>query len=164
MNEELNNENTLEKETIQNKIKNDILEQKTSEFSFSIFEITSILIFPCCLKGQLKVKNFINEKGLNILYGRLDIILYVRNMILLDIINKTILDEKTKDIINFLSRPILSLNKNSYEDKDVFYEGYKESDFDKFYESFTKLIKIPNKKEKEKKLVSLSKQQLKELI
>ena len=164
MNEELNNENTLEKETARNKIKNDILEQKTSEFSFSIFEITSILIFPCCLKGQLKVKNFINEKGLNILYGRLDIILYVRNMILLDIINKTILDEKTKDIINFLSRPILSLNKNSYEDKDVFYEGYKESDFDKFYESFTKLIKIPNKKEKEKKLVSLSKQQLKELI
>ena len=64
MNEELNNENTLEKETTQNKIKNDILEKKTSEFTFNILEITSILIFPCCLKGQLKVKNFINDSNI----------------------------------------------------------------------------------------------------
>jgi hypothetical protein len=136
MNEDINNINninTLEKEENQNKIKDDILKQKESKLSFNIFEIICVLIFPCCLIGQLKLKNFINEKALNILNSKLDIILYVRSMILFDIINKTILDESKRDIINFLSRPILSLNKNSFEEKDMFYENYKENDLDKFY-------------------------------
>ena len=88
-------------------------------------------------------------------------------MILIDIINQTILDDKTKDIINFLSRPILSLenhNLDNSEGKDIFYEGYKERDFEKFYEGFLEFIKKPNKENKEKKLISLSKKQLKELI
>ena len=161
---EVNNTNTLEKEDNHNKFKENILKRKTTKFSFNIFEIIFISIIPCCLKGQLKLKNYINEKALNILYSKLNIILYARNMILFDIINKTILDEKTKDIINFLSRPILSLNKSCYEEKDIFYEGYKENDFDNFYESFSLLVKKPNKEEKEIRLAYLSKQQLKELI
>jgi len=167
MNEDINNINninTLEKEENQNKIKDDILKQKESKLSFNIFEIICILIFPCCLRGQLKLKNFINEKALNILNSKLDIILYVRNMILFDIINKTILDESKRDIINFLSRPILSLNKNSFEEKDMFYENYKENDLDKFYESYLELAKKPNKKDKEKKLLSLSQKQLNDLF
>ena len=85
-------------------------------------------------------------------------------MLLFDIINKTILDDPKKDIINFLSRPILSLTKNSFEEKDIFYESYKESDFDKFYESYSALVKKPNKKDREKKLLNLSQKQLKEFI
>ena len=77
-------------------------------------------------------------------------------MLLFDIINKTILYEPKKDIINFLSRPILPLNKNSFEEKDIFYESYKENDFNKFYESYSELVKKQNKKDKEKKLFSLS--------
>ena len=164
INKDINNINTLEKEDNQNKFKNSIFNQKTNKFSFNILEIISIFIFPCCLKGQLKFKNLINEKALNILYNKLNIILYVRNMILFDIINKTILDDPKKDIINFLSRPILSLTKNSFEEKDIFYESYKESDFDKFYESYSALVKKPNKKDREKKLLNLSQKQLKEFI
>jgi len=164
INKDINNINTLEKEDNQNKFKNSIFNQKTNKFSFNILEIISIFIFPCCLKGQLKLKNLINEKALNILYNKLNIILYVRNMILFDIINKTILDDPKKDIINFLSRPILSLTKNSFEEKDIFYESYKESDFDKFYESYSALVKKPNKKDREKKLLNLSQKQLKEFI
>ena len=162
-NNNLNNINTLEKEENQNKIKNNILKKKTNEFSFNIFEIVALLLFPCCLKGQLKIKNYLNEKANNFLYSKLNILLYIRNMILLDIINKTSLDEKNKDIINFLSRPILSLNKNNFEEKDALYDGYKEKDFDRFYESFIELVKKSDKSNREKKLMNLSRQQLKEL-
>ena len=85
-------------------------------------------------------------------------------MILFDIINRTILDNKKKDIINFLSRPILSMNKNIFEEQDIFYDQYKEGDFDKFCEGLEELIKKPDKKNKEIKLVGLSKLKLKELI
>ena len=75
INKDINSENTLEKEDNQNKFKESILKQKTSKFSFNILEIICVLIFPCCLKGQLKLKNFINEKALHILYRRLNKIL-----------------------------------------------------------------------------------------
>ena len=44
-------------------------------------------------------------------------------MILLDILNKTIIDEQKRDILNFLSRPIISSNKNKNEKQDIFYEN-----------------------------------------
>ena len=65
--------------------------------------------------------------------------------------------------IIILSRPILSLRKNNFEGKDIFYEGYKEDDFDKFYEEFVELSNKQNKLAQEKRLLVLSKQQLKEL-
>ena len=141
-----------------------MIKQNIKGFSFNIFEIFEIMVFPCCLRGQLKIKNYLNDKAINILYSKLNIILYVRNMILFDIINRTILDDSKKHIINFLSRPVLSMNKNTFEEKDIFYEGYKEEDFDKFYDGFLELVKKPNKKNKEKQLALLSKGHLKELI
>ena len=85
-------------------------------------------------------------------------------MILIDIINNTLLDDEKKNIINFLSRPILSLNKAIEDKKDVFYESYLENDFDKFYKSFLDLVNKPGKEEREKRLVFVSKQKLKELV
>ena len=85
-------------------------------------------------------------------------------MILLDIMNKTILDEKKRDIINFLSKPILSTKQNIYERRGTFYQNYVENDFDKFYKSYSELIKKSNKKEKEKRLIIYSQEQLKELV
>ena len=165
MNNDINIQNTLIKEVIKNNEKNDnILKQKVNNYSFNFIEVMVCLLFPCCLKGKLKLKNYFNEKAINILYSKLNIILYVRNMILFDIINKTILDNKKKDIINFLSRPILSMNRDIFEEKDPFYEPYKEDDFDKFCEGMDELIKKPDKKDKEKRLVVISKLKLKELI
>ena len=165
MNNEINILNTVVKEDTKNNEKNDnILNLKTSLYSFSFIEELICLLFPCCLKGKLKLKNYFNEKAMNILYSKLNIILYLRNMILFDIMNRTILDNSKKDIINFLSRPILSMNKDIFEEKDVFYEPYKEDDFDKFCEGLEELIKKPDKKNKEMKLVGLSKLKLKELI
>ena len=165
MNNDINILNTKVREDTKNNEKNaNILKLETKQNSYNFIEKLICLLFPCCLKGKLKLKNDFNNKAINILYSKLNIILYVRNMILFDIINRTILDTSKKDIINFLSRPILSINKDIFEEQDVFYEPYKENDFDKFCEGLEKLIKKPDKKNKEKKLVGLSKLKLKELL
>ena len=79
-------------------------------------------------------------------------------MILLDIINNTIIDDKKRDILNFLSRPIISLNKNKNETQDIFYENLFENDFDKFYNSIYELSRKANKSDYEKRLVNYSKE------
>ena len=43
----------------------------------------------------------------------MDINSYVRNMILFDVMNRTMIDDNTKPIFNFLSRPVISVNKKA---------------------------------------------------
>ena len=161
----IKNMETIDKEDHENKSENgNNLKQKTIVFSFNICEALTTMLFPCCLAGQLKTKNQLNENAISILYNKLNVILYVRNTILFDIFNTTIIDEKKRDIINFLSRPILSNKKNNIEQNGLFYKNYIENDFDKFYISFIELVRKANKKDKEKRLINLSKGHLKELI
>ena len=158
---------TIDKEDQENKIrdeiKNNLLKQKTIKFSFNIFEVIISLLFPYCLRGNLKLKIDVSEKANNLLNQKLNVILYVRNMILLDILNHTIIDDKKRDILNFLSRPIIASNKNKYEKQDKFYENLFENDFDKFYNCVYELSRKANKNDNEKRLINLSKQHLKEL-
>lgn len=161
----MKNMETIDKEDQENKSEDGSkLKQKTIEFSFNICEALATLLFPCCLAGNLKTKNYLNEQANNILYNKLNVILYIRNTILFDILNTTIIDEKKRDIINFLSRPILSNKNNNIEQNELFYKNYIENDFDKFYRSFIELVRKANKKDKEKRLIKLSKEHLKELI
>ena len=160
----IKNMETIDKEDQENKIRDKIINQKTIKFSFNIFEIIISLLFPCCLKDNLKLKIDVSEKANNLLNQKLNVILYVRNMILLDILNKTIIDEQKRDILNFLSRPIISSNNNKNEKQDIFYENLFENDFDKFYNCVYELSRKANKNDNEKRLIKLSKQHLKELI
>ena len=163
----MKNMETIDKEAQENKIrdeiKNNLLKQKTIKFSFNIFEVIISLLFPYCLRGNLKLKIDVSEKANNLLNQKLNVILYVRNMILLDILNHTIIDDKKRDILNFLSRPIIASNKNKYEKQDKFYENLFENDFDKFYNCVYELSRKANKNDNEKRLINLSKQHLKEL-
>ena len=163
----MKNMETIDKEDQENKIrdeiKNNLLKQKTIKFSFNIFEVIISLLFPYCLRGNLKLKIDVSEKANNLLNQKLNVILYVRNMILLDILNHTIIDDKKRDILNFLSRPIIASNKNKYEKQDKFYENLFENDFDKFYNCVYELSRKANKNDNEKRLINLSKQHLKEL-
>ena len=163
----MKNTETIDKEDQENKIrdeiKNNLLKQKTIKFSFNIFEVIISLLFPYCLRGNLKLKRDVSEKANNLLNQKLNVILYVRNMILLDILNHTIIDDKKRDILNFLSRPIIASNKNKYEKQDKFYENLFENDFDKFYNCVYELSRKANKNDNEKRLINLSKQHLKEL-
>ena len=145
------NLNSPENLTIEERIK----------YSFNICEVIKILLFSCCMRKKLKVKNELNAKAINILDNKLDIVLYVRNMLLFDIINETIIDETKKSVINFLCRPILSINEKEDDKFSEFYQNYKEKDFELFSLGIFKLIQKYPKEEREKKLIELCHKHLK---
>ena len=154
----------LDKKEKKKESKNIKNKKKPDKFSFNVLEIIISLIFSNCLNGHLKLKNNLSDKANVFLYNKLDIILFIRNMILLDIINNIVLDDKEKDIVNFISRPIIPSNNEDFGKQDIFYLKYKNKDFDKFYESFSGLIKKGDKNKKEKILIGLTNEKLKELI
>ena len=139
-------------------------QHKNIEYSFNFIEIIPSLLFPCCLSGNLKLKNDYYNNGIDFLYQKLDIILYVKNVILFDIINQTIIDGNKKQIINLLSRPILSINDKEKHELDIFYKNYKENDFEKFYDDIIDLINKPDKENREKNLIEFCNKKLKALI
>ena len=134
------------------------------EYDFNICEVLGATIFKCCQSKELQIKYNLNEKANSILSSKLDIVLYVRNMILFDIMNETLLSVGYKDIINFLSRPIISLNGKEENVFSIFYHGYKYSDFDKFYNGINDLSQKMNKAREEKELLALTDKHLKSLL
>ena len=135
-------------------------------YTYNIFEIIFSSFLFCCISNKLKLKKNLTEKANNILYKKLDIVLFIRNMILLDIINEILINtnNNTKNIIKFLSRPIISINQKEETYIDDFYKKYNEVDFDNFYKETSELVLKSKRKEMEKKLISLSNNQLKNLI
>ena len=87
-------------------------------------------------------------------------------MFLLDIIYHIILDSDRKYIANFLSRPIISENKEIDENNffQKFYKDYEETEFIKSTLGIYKLIRIKNKKNSEQKLIALCNKQLKDIL
>ena len=146
---------------------NIIINNKNNEdikYDFNFFEIIIASFCKCCLVGNLNKKNNINEKAIKIVDYHLDIISYIRNQMLFDIVYKTILDENIKGIINFLCRPIISVKNDIKNDNYDFYRNYKENDFIEFSEELTNLIEKKEKKVKEKRLIYLSNEHLKDLL
>ena len=136
--------------------------KKRIKYDFNICEIIFASFFKCCLSKNLEFKNNINSKANNFLNYNLDIVTYIRNQILFNIINETVLDDQIKSIINFLCRPVLSINhdiKNNFSD---FYEMYEEKHFNKFSEELLELVQKPKKSIREKKLILLSNNHLKD--
>ena len=133
------------------------------EYDFNICEVLGSTVCRCCQSKELKVKYNLNQKANSILFSKLDIVLYVRNMILFDIMNKTVLGTGIKDVINFLSRPIISLKGKEKNELQIFYNNYKPSDFDKFYNEIGELAQKSDKRNEEKLLISLTNQHLKSL-
>ena len=132
--------------------------------SFNVFEILITQFFGCCKSQNMTIKNIVNENANKIIYNKLNIITYIRNMILFDIINRTILDDNKKEIINFLSRPIISVNGNEKQEFHKFYKKYKERDFEKFINNLGGLLNKPEKSNKENKLISTSNKHLKAFV
>ena len=113
---------------------------------------------------NISIKKDANQKAKIILYKKMDIITYIRNMLLFDIINKTIINNNNnhiKYIINFLCRPIISKDNKYDSELDIFYERFREKDFNKFNENIRELIDKSNKDLSEYKLISFSKDHLK---
>ncbi len=128
--------------------------------SFNIFEIIITEFLKCCRSQEMIIKSEVNEKANNIIFKKVDIITYVRNMILFDIMNQIILDEGKKTIINFLGRPVISLNTKQKNEFDEFYKNYREKDFKKFAQEIQDLSQKQNKTYDENKLISVSNEHL----
>ena len=134
------------------------------ENDFNIFEVI-ISQFLCCLMSKnLKLKNSANEKASEILFKQMDINTYVRNMILFNIMNQTIIDGRQKVILNFLSRPLISVEQKNKNTFDEFYKNYKEKDFNKYYDQIQELVQKQKKEEREEKLISISNERLKAFV
>ena len=132
-------------------------------YDFNIFEVLGSTVCRCCQSKELKVKYTLNQKANTILFSKLDIVLYVRNMILFDIMNETFLGTGIKDVINFISRPIISLKGKEKNELKIFYNNYKSSDFDKFYNEISDMTQKSDKRTEEKLLISLTNKHLKSL-
>ena len=124
--------------------------------SFNIFEIIITEFLKCCQTKEMEIKSNANEKANNYIYEKMDILTYVRNMILFDLINKIILDDNKKTIMNFLSRPIISLNKDLEYEFDEFYGKYRERDFKIFSKKLKDLSQNKDKDDNENKLISIT--------
>ena len=133
-------------------------------YKFNIFEVICASFFNCCMPENLERKNNINEKANDIIFKKLDLVLYVRNMILLDIMNESMLDDNKKNIVNLLCRPVISLNKDEKYKTLQFYKNYKKSDFDRLYDSVNEILQKQKKGMDEKKLISFSNEELKDLL
>ena len=134
------------------------------ENDFNILEIIITQIFKCCMTKNMRLKNDANEKANELLFKKMDINSYVRNMILFDVMNRTMIDDNTKPIFNFLSRPVISVNKKAKVEFNEFYKNYRERDFNKYYDRIQEMVHKPKKEEREEKLVSISNEQLKSFV
>ena len=134
------------------------------ENDFNIFEIIITQIFKCCMTKSMRLKNDANEKANELLFRKMDINVYMRNMILFDVLNQTMIDDNKKPILNFLSRPVISVNKKNKREFFEFYKNYKEKDFNRYYDKIQEIVQNPKKEEMEEKLVSISNEQLKSFV
>ena len=138
--------------------------KKNLTFTFNIFEIITSSFCKSCMTKELTLKKNINNKAIELLYNKLDIVTYIRNMILLDVFNEILLGDDKKDIFNFISRPLLSIQKDEKYDLSQFYQHYSEKDFNKFYNAISELMQKAEKKEIEKNLIFLVNKNLKEFL
>ena len=132
--------------------------------SFNVFEIIITEFLPCCRSQEMVIKSEALEMANNIIFKKMDVITYVRNMILFDLLNQLILDDSKKTIVNFLCRPIISLNTKQKNPFEEFYKNYREKDFKKFYQEIQDLSQIENKDEKANKLISVSNEHLQKFV
>ncbi len=69
-----------------------------------------------------------------------------------------------KSMIKFISRPIISLNKNNEKNMSQFYENYELEDFDNLYEDTSNISKKPRLTQAEQKIISFVYNELKEMV
>ena len=161
----IENQETINKNENETEKNNEINNYEDIKYEFNMLEIFFVSICNCCLVKKLGIKYNINKKAVNIINNSLDIVAFVQNVMLFNIINETILDDHVKSIVNFLSRPIISINKdNDKNDFEKFYRSYKESDFNKFSDDLSKLLQKPKKEIRERKLISLANKHLKNFL
>ena len=140
-------------------------EYENIKYDFNIFEVFISSFCKHCLAKNFGIKNNINEKAVNILNNNLDVVLFVKNQMLFNILYETLIEDQIKSIVNFLCRPIISINDDKTKNNlPQYYHKYQEDDFNKFSQEIVQLVQKPRKKMKEKKLLLLSNKHLQDFL
>ena len=134
------------------------------KYKYNIFEILWSYLGTCCMTNKLKSKNNLTQKSDNILNEKLDISLYIKNTILIDILNQALINDNMKSMIKFISRPIISINKNVKRDMNQFYKNYELTDFNNLYEDVSEMSKKPRLTPAEQKIISFVYNELNEMV
>ena len=122
--------------------------------SFNFFELLITQVFNCCLPRYMKIKKIAFDKAKKIMFKKLDVVTYIRNTILFDLLNQSIIDEKKKTFLNFISRPIISVDTdNTRNEFDKFYDNFEDKDLDEYCEQIKELVNKPTKEENDMKLL-----------
>ena len=134
------------------------------KYKYNIFEILWSYLGTCCMTNELNSKNNLTQKSDNILNEKLDISLYIKNTILIDILNQALINDNMKSMIKFISRPIISINKNVKRDMNQFYKNYELTDFNNLYEDVSEMSKKPRLTPAEQKIISFVYNELNEMV
>ena len=162
--EQLNErENANNRDIIQNIQRNEEENIKKVKYSFNIFELMCMCKCCICRSKQLKRKKNLLTEASEFLDRKLDIILYIRNMIFLDKINEIFLGDDKKGIKKLLITPIICGKEEKEERKSNFYEHYCDDDLNNYEDEITQLNNNPNMGEIEKKIITLSNEQMKKM-
>ena len=86
--------------------------------SYNIFEMIWSFTSKCCKTKKFENKTNLIKQSNDLIDDKLDIIFYIRNMFLFQSINRIYLENKT--IVNFLSSPIIYLDKEKCEEKNKY--------------------------------------------
>ena len=97
-----------------------------------MYEMIIELLPSFCKTKNFKYKESLIRESHSILDSKLDIFLFIRNMLLFDSINKIYLENKS--IINFLSRPIIYLNKSEEKETETETETEEEEEIEEIEE------------------------------
>jgi hypothetical protein len=145
--------------------------------SYAMYEMILELLPSYCKTKNFKYKEKLIRESHSILDNKLDVFLYIRNMLLFDSINKIYLENKS--IINFLSRPIIYLNKSEEKEEEEieeieevhskeerivekgFYEYTYKLNSEDLINELKKLFEKPEKSDNEKNIIFLLKKKLK---
>ena len=149
-------------------IENDRKKAKKIDFSYNIGEVIISSFFCCIMTKNMRAKVNLTNKANNILHNKLDIFVFIKNMILIEIMNKTFLNSNggnREGIMKFLSRPIISLDKEDKEkDSDYVYSNYTENDVDKLYDEITEIVNSSERLKNEKHFITITNKRLKDFI
>ena len=104
----------IEKEIKENEKKGELINYN----SYNIFEMIWSFSSKCCKTKKFDNKTNLIKQSNDLIDDKLDIIFYIRNMFLLQSINRIYLENKT--IVNFLSSPIIYLDKEKCEEKNKY--------------------------------------------
>ena len=146
------------------KINNNIV---FSSIKHNCYEMIIYFICPYCAFKKLKEKNILFKKGKKQLFFQLDIITYLRKVQQIELLNYILLDPGKKIILDFLSKPLISYNKeNNFYNKIAL--GYSnnitENEIENFIKYYKDLFCKENKDNIEKRLFKLSKIYIKSFI